>query len=233
MHPRRQLPLYLHPEHRIHLSSKTQVRASLDRHSKVLVTHHHLVWLLPEAVLVLQAARRCSQIQRVRRLLRKHRLFLQVPQRSQSRLIVLLLLRKVMQNSLLVYHSSLKVKPCLDILGNRLNLTICIQQTVEFSYLKDIPTSSQIVPGEANEMGGYLDEKDPNTNAYNVYHHIAWGRSTAHFGRKDPCNYSAEVRFPFPHLVYFESELIGISSLQEIRLKDYHVHGLPKNVLGK
>lgn len=86
------------------------------------MTFNHLVRLLPAVVLVPQAAPKCSQIQRIRRLLPEHQLFLQVPQRSQIRLVFLVLLRKVMRNNILAYSSSFKVKSfmfiCLDILGN-------------------------------------------------------------------------------------------------------------------
>jgi hypothetical protein len=43
-------------------------------------------------------------------------------------------------------------------------------------------------------MGGYNEEIYPGINTHNVYQHIASGLSATQFGRRDPCNYSTEVR---------------------------------------
>lgn len=67
---------------------------------------------------------------------------------------------------------------------------------MEFSYFKYIPTSSQILPAETDGMGGYAKVEDDHSfhNRPQIYKHISFGLSTAEFGSKGPCKYSAEVR---------------------------------------
>lgn len=75
---------------------------------------------------------------------------------------------------------------------------------MEFPYFKDIPTSSQIVPDKTDGMEGYA--KDEDSNSYikdQIYKHISFGLSTAKFGSKDPCKYSAEVRLSLSIILSF------------------------------
>lgn len=50
-------------------------------------------------------------------------------------------------------------------------------------------------------MGGYSEERDPNSTTDNVYEHISCGLSASQFGRREPCKYSAEVRLPLHLLI--------------------------------
>ncbi|QGA17120.1 hypothetical protein EYB26_004790 [Talaromyces marneffei] len=83
---------------------------------------------------------------------------------------------------------------------------------VDFSYFAMIPTSAEIVSSGSSGEGGYGEDQDSrNPTMLDLLAHISAGSQRSPFTGTVPCKYSAE----------------------EIRLKDYHVFGLPNKVPAK